>query len=113
MTIKEELSLINGYSRKELKEEDVYIFTLTLCDNAFEINFVEADITDALKVGENEIEITIANNLRNLLGPHHLGAGESYHVSPSSFYKRGCIWNSMRDYPYFKAGYSLVKTGLI
>ena len=28
---------------------------LTLCDNAFEINFVEADITDALKIGENEI----------------------------------------------------------
>jgi hypothetical protein len=71
------------------------------------------DISEYLKVGENEIEITIANNLRNLLGPHHLGEGESYHVSPSSFYKRGCIWNSMRDYPYFKAGYSLVKTGLI
>ena len=28
---------------------------LTLCDNAFEINFVEADINDALKIGENEI----------------------------------------------------------
>ena len=33
MTVKEELSLINKFSRKELTEEDVYIFTLTLCDN--------------------------------------------------------------------------------
>ena len=73
----------------------------------------ETDISEFLKVGENEIEITLINNLRNLLGPHHLGEGESYHVSPSSFYKRGCIWNSLHDYPYFKEGYSLVKTGLI
>ena len=73
----------------------------------------ETDISKYLKVGENEIEITLINNLRNLLGPHHLGEGESYHVSPSSFYKRACLWNSMRDYPYFKEEYSLVKTGLI
>ena len=33
MTVKEELALINEYSRKELGEDDVYIFTLTLCDN--------------------------------------------------------------------------------
>ena len=39
MTIKEELSLINGYSRTELKEEDVYIFTLTLCDNEIDRDY--------------------------------------------------------------------------
>lgn len=33
MTIKEELALINEFSRKELSEDEVYIFTLTLCDN--------------------------------------------------------------------------------
>lgn len=33
MTVKEELSLINKYSRAELKEQDVYVFSLTLCDN--------------------------------------------------------------------------------
>ena len=71
------------------------------------------DISEYLKAGENEIEITLINNLRNLLGPHHLNDGESYHVSPGSFYKRGCIWNSRRDYKAFRESYCLVKTGLI
>lgn len=39
MTIKEELSLINEFSRKELSEDDVYIFTLTLCDNEVDRDF--------------------------------------------------------------------------
>ena len=73
----------------------------------------ETDISEYLKVGENEIEITLINNLRNLLGPHHLGEGESYHVSPSSFYKCPCVWNSFGGNPSFKDEYSLVKTGLI
>ncbi len=73
----------------------------------------ETDISEYLKVGENEIEITLINNLRNLLGPHHLGEGESYHVSPSSFYKRPCVWNSFGGNKSFRDGYSLVRTGLI
>ncbi|UKI35919.1 MAG: hypothetical protein L6V93_17995 [Clostridiales bacterium] len=40
-----------------------------------------------MKEGANELEITITNNLRNLLGPHHLKAGESYSVGPASFFK--------------------------
>ena len=39
MTIKEELALINEFSRKELSEDDVYIFTLTLCDNEVDRDF--------------------------------------------------------------------------
>ncbi len=51
-----------------------------------------ADISDIVKNGENEIELTLVNNLRNLLGPFHLAEGESYSVGPGSFYKENCIW---------------------
>lgn len=33
LTTQQELELINSYTRKTLKEKDVYIFTVTLCDN--------------------------------------------------------------------------------
>lgn len=66
----------------------------TLIWNPFELN-----ITPFVRVGENEIELTVVNNLRNLLGPHHLEEGESYNVGPGSFYKSdspfawGVDWN--------------------
>ncbi len=72
----------------------------------------EIDISGYLTVGENEIEIEIMNNLRNLLGPHHLGEGESLSVWPGAFYKDPCIWNVFLDLP-FKEGYCLVSTGII
>jgi len=42
--------------------------------------------------GAAQIELTLINNLRNTLGPHHLEAGESYSVCPFSFFKEPCIW---------------------
>ena len=53
----------------------------------------ELDLRDYLVVGENEIELTMVNNLRNLMGPHHLEEGETYVAGPHSFYKENCIWN--------------------
>lgn len=47
MTIEKELELINKYTRSPLKEEDVYIFSLTLCDNEVDRDF-ERFGTDAL-----------------------------------------------------------------
>ena len=52
MTVKEELSLINGYSRKELTEEDVYIFTLTLCDNEIDRDFEKFSLASLEKLKE-------------------------------------------------------------
>ncbi len=45
----------------------------------------EADVTEFIRDGENDIcvEITVSN--RNLLGPHHHTAGELYQVAPKSF----------------------------
>ena len=36
---KEELALINGYTRKELSEKDVYVFSINLCDNEVDRDF--------------------------------------------------------------------------
>ncbi len=44
--------------------------------------------------GRVKTEITLINNLRNMLGPHHLKEGESYFVGPWSFFKEKCIWAS-------------------
>jgi hypothetical protein len=45
----------------------------------------ETEISEALKEGDNQIEITLINSLRNLLGPHHHPGGELTGVGPSSF----------------------------
>lgn len=45
----------------------------------------EADITDALKQGENEICVTLLGHNRNLLGPHHHKNGVTAMVGPSTF----------------------------
>lgn len=44
--------------------------------------------------GKTKVKLTLVNNLRNLLGPHHLEEGEAYAVSPSRFFKEKCVWNS-------------------
>lgn len=43
--------------------------------------------------GKNKIKLTVTNNLRNLLGPHHLAEGESHQVGPDLFYREACVWH--------------------
>ena len=50
------------------------------------------DLSDLLVAGDNEIEITVTGNLRNLLGPFHLAEGESYWVAPPQFIHNSPIW---------------------
>lgn len=57
-------------------------------------------LSDFNVTGNTKIKITATNNLRNLLGPHHLHEGESYSVSPASFYKEPCIWNGYQKQPW-------------
>ena len=62
-----------------------------------------------LKKGKNAVELKLVNNLRNLLGPHHLEEGESYMVRPSSFIKGENIWNWNRTEPIaWNDGYCLM-----
>ena len=42
--------------------------------------------------GRVKAEITLINNLRNMLGPHHLKEGECRLVGPWCFFKEKCIW---------------------
>ena len=56
-----------------------------------------ADISELIDEGNNEIELTLVNNLRNMQGPFHLSECESYLVMPPDFYKEKCVWNDNND----------------
>lgn len=50
------------------------------------------DISEFVKEGVNEFEITVKGNLRNMLGPFHLAVGESLGVGPGNFFNKSPIW---------------------
>lgn len=52
----------------------------------------EADISQYLKKGKNKIQLTITNNLRNMLGPHHFVTGTLNYVAPPNFFKETSVW---------------------
>lgn len=52
----------------------------------------EVDISEYLKVGENDIEIMLVNNLRNMQGPTHLKDGESYYAGRNVFYRESNVF---------------------
>ena len=72
----------------------------------------ELDVSEYLHEGENTVELTFVNNLRNLLGPHHHQGGELYAVSPASFFYEPCIWTGYGKGPYTDK-YCFVETSLI
>lgn len=53
---------------------------------------LSCDLSKVLNIGENTVELTLVNNLRNMLGPHHLPEGENWYVGPVHFYKRDNVW---------------------
>ena len=59
--------------------------------------------------GKTKIKLTLINNLRNLLGPHHLPCGESYNVGPRQFFKEPCVWNTN---PEWDDNYCLCEMGI-
>ena len=60
--------------------------------------------------GKTKIEITLINNLRNILGPHHLEVGESYYVCPSTFFKEQSVWTQNPE--EWNDGYCFVETSI-
>ena len=71
-----------------------------------------ADITEYLKNGENELKITLFSGNRNLLGPHHKPQGEIYSVGPSTFTdKYG--WADDTSQPAWTDDYSFVEFGIV
>ena len=47
--------------------------------------------------GVHKVEYTLLNNLRNLLGPHHLEGGECLAVGPGVFYEEECVFSYNYD----------------
>ena len=79
------------------------------------------ELGDYLVEGKNKFEITIINNLRNMMGPHHLKNEEERWVSPGTFYKESNIFEHPRGVgadchdvlPNFRDAYLLVNFGLL
>lgn len=61
--------------------------------------------------GVTKVTFTLTNNLRNLLGPHHLEIGENYSVRPGDFYQEPCVWNKNRMHAWNK-DYCFVEMGI-
>ena len=57
------------------------------------------------------VKYTLINNLRNLLGPHHMAVGESLAVRPGSFFKEPCVWNKNPE-PDWNEDYCFVEMGI-
>ena len=100
MTFKQKLTLTD----KECKNRSIKFDRLPSTVTKIKVNGKDAgkimwqpyevDISDYLIDGENEIEITVTGNLRNLLGPFHLSDGENYWVSPPCFFHESSIWSN-------------------
>ncbi len=71
-------------------------------------SFEPIDLSDYLVTGKNTITLTLINNLRNLMGPHHLEEGESLAVTPRSFAKTPRIWESDTSALPWNDGYCFV-----
>ena len=80
----------------------------------------EVDLGEYLTVGKNVIELTVVNNLRNMMGPHHLAEEARRWACPGSFYKESNIFEHPAGVGadchdvlgFFKDGYLLVNFGL-
>ncbi len=71
----------------------------------------ECALASELHTGENTVRLTLVNNLRNLLGPHHHKDGELLSVSPRHFYKEACVWTKGAEEEYTEK-YCFVETSI-
>lgn len=55
------------------------------------ITGTDMDLT-GLSVGEHRVKLTLTNNLRNLLGPHHYWTCEPLGTSPAQFQCQSSVW---------------------
>ena len=69
------------------------------------------DLSGLLHEGENEIEVTLIGNLRNLLGPFHMKEGECHSVGPGRFFHNSPIWVK-GVHPNWTDTYCFVECGL-
>ncbi len=116
LTVKKTFTLAEGDISRVLAFEKSGINAIRVKVNGKDMGVVlwapySVELTDALTAGENTVELTLVNNLRNLLGPHHHLGGELYGVAPAHFYQEPCIWNGYAS-GYSTDKYCFVNTGL-
>ncbi len=78
------------------------------------------ELKDHITPGKNTFRITVVNNLRNMMGPHHIVREEDRWVSPGIFYKESNIFEHAPGkgadchdvLERFEEGYLLVNYGL-
>ncbi len=123
LTLTKKFNLCDTHRHVRLKGRGIN--SIRLCVNGKEVATVmnppyDVDITEYLSEGENTLTLTLLNNLRNMMGPHHLKEGESGHVTPSSFYMESNVFakkpgadGSCHDVlDYWTDGYCFVHFGL-
>ncbi len=100
ITLEKEFSLEDtdhkiSFSKKGINAIDITV-NGELCKTLLWTPF-EADISPQLHCGCNVIELTLYNNLRNMMGPHHLEEGECYATWPGTFFKESDLWFAYGD----------------
>lgn len=70
-----------------------------------------AELSEYLTEGENTVTVTLRNNYRNLLGPHHQKEGEILSVSPRKF-SFETEWADNKTPVDFEPCYSFVRYGI-
>ncbi len=116
LCVEKTITLAEGDTARELVFEKSGLNAIRVNVNGEDVATVmwapySVDLTPYLKAGDNVIKLTLVNNLRNLLGPHHHVGGELLAVAPPHFYKEPCIWNGYSG-GYFTEKYSFVNTSL-
>ena len=95
-------------SPQGINAADIYVngsFVKTMMWSPF-----TADLSGFLNKGKNELKITLYNNLRNLMGPHHLQEGECRRVRPGCYFKRKWLFHC--DDIIWNDGYCFIKTSV-
>ena len=113
MTISREFDICDTNYRFEVKKYgmnaiDVFVndsFVTTLAWNPYAV-----DISGYLKPGKNRIKLILYNNLRNLMGPHHVDEGECYKVRPGCYFKKKWLFSC--DDIKWSDDYCFIRTSL-
>ena len=89
----------------DVADTDAYVYLKGIGMNAIRLKINGKDVAtklyapyrvelnDYLTVGKNTFELTVVNNLRNMMGPHHLYKEEDRWVCPGIFYKESNIFH--------------------
>ena len=96
------LSLRGRYSTAEVSVNGKYAGVLVLSE--------KIELADHLVPGENKITVTLCNNYRNLLGPHHNVDPEPLAINPKTFSFEG-KWRDGKCAD-FDGRYSFVRFGI-